>query len=90
MKIPSCFYGTRSEAKRECDKVARKVWKGVPLLEAECRDLFEGGLLPVTRGVTGSLKIMFQCRVIILLVGFSETTNSCTKALKYGHIFNGY
>lgn len=34
MKIPSCFYGTRLETRKECAKVARKVWKGVPLLEA--------------------------------------------------------
>ena len=34
MKIPSCFYGVKKEAKRECAKVARKILKGVPLLEA--------------------------------------------------------
>ena len=34
MKIPSCFFGTKPEVKKECAKVARKVWKGVPLLEA--------------------------------------------------------
>lgn len=34
MKIPSCFYGTKQEAKKECDKVTRKILKGVPLLKA--------------------------------------------------------
>jgi len=34
VKIPSCFYGVKKEAKRECAKVARKILKGVPLLEA--------------------------------------------------------
>jgi len=34
VKIPSCFYGTKEEAKKECDKVTRKILKGVPLLEA--------------------------------------------------------
>ena len=34
MKIPSCFYGTRLEAKKECNKVARKLWKGEPLVKA--------------------------------------------------------
>ena len=34
MKIPSCFYGTRLETRKECNKVARKLWKGEPLLEA--------------------------------------------------------
>jgi len=34
VKIPSCFFGTKPEVRRECAKVARKVWKGVPLLEA--------------------------------------------------------
>ena len=34
MKIPACFYGTRVEARKECAKVARKVLKGEPLLEA--------------------------------------------------------
>ena len=34
MKIPSCFYGTKPEVKRECNKVARKILKGIPLIEA--------------------------------------------------------
>jgi hypothetical protein len=34
MKIPSCFYGTKLETKKECAKIARKVWKGDPLTEA--------------------------------------------------------
>ena len=34
MKIPSCFYGTRQEAKKECAKVARKILKGETLLDA--------------------------------------------------------
>ena len=34
MKIPSCFYGTRQEAKKECAKVARKILKGEALLDA--------------------------------------------------------
>ena len=34
MRIPSCFYGRKKEARRECDKAARKILRGVPLLEA--------------------------------------------------------
>jgi len=34
MKIPSCFYGTKLETKKECTKVARQIWKGVALADA--------------------------------------------------------
>jgi len=34
MKIPACFYGRKPEARRECNKVASKLLKGVPLIEA--------------------------------------------------------
>jgi len=34
MKIPSCFFGRKKDVRLECNKVARKILKGVPLLEA--------------------------------------------------------
>jgi hypothetical protein len=52
MKIPSCFYGTRVEVRKECAKVARKILKGETLLEAvagyemiDTKDLPEAALV---------------------------------------------
>jgi hypothetical protein len=34
MKIPSCFYGTKSETRKECKKIVRKMMKGISLNDA--------------------------------------------------------
>ncbi|MDR2941679.1 MAG: hypothetical protein LBV17_03710 [Treponema sp.] len=34
MKVPSCFYGTKSETRKECKKILRKLLKGISLADA--------------------------------------------------------
>jgi hypothetical protein len=34
MKVPSCFYGTKSETRKECKKILRKMYKGMSLNDA--------------------------------------------------------